>query len=168
MLAVFAGVQLIREAVRSRELARSADARISAQAFLLWRQLRSWLGVEPPLAGGFAEWLDSTGVDEIKSSFDVAEQRIVELLSSAGSASRGVAVNLRKSFVAFFAGTNRVNEYKSARPKSVPDMARRYALESDAEKHLTACLKALEAGPVGVDLLQGHLALQKQPTDDNQ
>src|SRR5437867_12758162 len=111
VLAGFAAVQIWREGSRTAERARTADARISTNAFLLRRQLRSWLGIEPPRDRGLEEWLrDARTLQTFGTELDIAERRIVESLATAGDASPAVAVRLREAFVLFLAGTNRLNE----------------------------------------------------------
>jgi hypothetical protein len=111
-VAWFAGVQLWRERRASRDRQRAAETRLAALAFLLRRQLRSWLGIDPPLRSGFETWLrNSQNNGTLARQLDEATSVVQELLELAGDVVEEKSLQLQALYVTYLAGTNRLNEY---------------------------------------------------------
>ena len=161
-VAGFALVQLRKEFNRDEERRRTAEARISTSAFLLRRQLRSWLGIHPPRDEALDAWLKMARENgSLKDELDIAERRFAELTELAAEASREIANNVRRAYVLFLAGTNRINEFVSTPEPRDGEFFDWQRLKTDAEKDFKECLKTLEAAPISTDLLSADFDLEK-------
>src|SRR5712692_1351237 len=99
-------IALVLQGLDKRSRRRAIDARISAEAYALRRQLRSWI-VGPPLTAlvGAIGWATRT-----QAHFDRAEARFAELVRNIPEASADVAEAVRRAYVLFYTATQRVNE----------------------------------------------------------
>jgi hypothetical protein len=110
VLAFFAGVQLYAEHQRRKSTRDAAGTRASAIAFLLRRQLRSWLGREPHLGRGIGDWLPGAVLKQtLRGHLDTAEQRMTALASLSHDLPRSAAEAVQGGFVHFLAGAGAVN-----------------------------------------------------------
>lgn len=165
VLAIFAGVQVLRELGADSRQRRLAENRIHAVAYLVRRQLRSWLGIEPELTEGLRVWLrQALESGNFKEDLDVAERRILELEELAPEAPR-LSAHLDAAFVRFPDATTRINTYISTRePASISPAAEEHArLLWDATADIRECLQALESGPVRMSLIEAsdHVRAQR-------
>jgi hypothetical protein len=168
VLAFFAGLQLWRERRRTQERQKSADARINGIAYLLRRQLRSWLGIEPANADGLEGWVaDSITAKALTKHLDTAEERATALVTLAPEASVAIANELHEAFVLFLAATNRINQRASTPRPSGAEELDWIQLIPDAAKDLRECLEALESGPVAVEMLNAETILRRTREAEN-
>lgn len=105
-LALFAGVQLRRESNRDKERRRAAEARISATAYALRRELRAMRAHEDLKNGQMQAWGKAA-----TRGLDVTERRLHELMALAADASAAIAQALREAYVTYYAAATRVNYF---------------------------------------------------------
>lgn len=161
-VAGFAIVQLRRERQRERQQRVTIESRTSTVAFLLRRQLRSWLGMTPERDDGLETWLrEAQNAQTFKKQLDTAEARLVELAQLAAEASPQVATRIRQAYVLFLAGTGRLNEYAATPRPAGAGLLDWTRLRTDAEKDLQGCLAALENGPINAELLHAEVTLDE-------
>lgn len=167
VLALFAAVQIGRERRADKRRRRAVEAQVSGTAFLLRRQLRSWLGIEPHRERGMWDWLEQARQnDSFGAELDKAESRMEELARLAPEVGGRISAQVSGAYVLFLAATNRLNIHDSTpRPQGggIFDWAQ---LINDAIKDTGECLAALEDGPISKDLLDTHAELQERRERD--
>ena len=162
-LTFFAGVELWRERQQASREDRAAEAKASAIAFLLRRQLLSWLSPGDANRDDLETWLRASARSgALHQHFDVAESRFQELLAALAEGASPSAKHARKAFVLFLAGTGRLNRYTSTPRPNGPDLLDWIQLLTDAQKDLKACIDELVAGPVGAAFLNEAGILERQ------
>jgi hypothetical protein len=105
-LSWFAGVQLFREKKRDEERRRAADARISAVAYALRRELRAMRAHEDLKDRRMETWGRAA-----TRGLNITERRLHQLMALAADASATIAQALREAYVAYYAAANRVNYF---------------------------------------------------------
>lgn len=99
---------------RREQRRRAYDAKVSAHAYALRRQLREWvrdpLPEEPRLLRGRAHNLTS------EESLDPAEERALEIVTAAAEASPGTAEAARRQYVLFYRAALILNRASAAGP----------------------------------------------------
>lgn len=174
VVAYFAYLQIERERLRDardecrgHERRRAADARVSALAFMLRRQLRSWVGIEPERQKGLEEWQrEARSGDSFALELDRAETRVMEILAVADEASEYVAGSVREAAIYFLAGTNRLNQFVGTpQPTSrkIPDWLQ---LCKDAERELHQAIHILQAKVIQPDILKVEKSIQSTRMTD--
>lgn len=168
-VAVFAGVQLLREWRREGERRAAANARISAHAFVLRRQLQEWFGDEPASGDGLEDWIRKSQNDgTLERHLRLAEHRMVGLLRTSADASPAISANLREAMVLLFAGTKRLRTYvRGNRPSDGDAFFDWLRKRSDAVADLRECIKLLEAAPIELALLKAEGILGRRRTDED-
>jgi hypothetical protein len=138
VLAGFAFVEIRRYGADQKSRERAADAKVSAEAFALRRQLRSWLASENRKE--FFTW-----AQEVTPHMDRAEVRLNNMAGEAANGSANVQEMLREATARFYRGTNTLNE-------TLNDLAtrpRKEVLEDlkwewpPADKDIQACVDLL-------------------------
>src|SRR5438552_12336606 len=104
-LAWFGSVQISEGRRQQTERRAAVDARISAQAYALRRQLRSWYQEHHPHEKqSFLGWAAT-----IQRHFDRAEDRLQELVAQIPEASPSVSRAVRQAYVEFYDATEIIN-----------------------------------------------------------
>ena len=169
-LAGFAGIQLLRERHRDKELRRNAQVRISAVAFLANRQLRSWLGSGSGSVDAFEDWFrPKNDAGTLSGHLDIAEARFIDLLSLAAAAEPEVLSVVRSAAVYFFTGAGRLNTYlDTPRPDDPLAIKDWIQLRDDAWRDLCECVLLLEDEKMGANvLLNEKRALDAKRAEEN-
>lgn len=134
---VVAGVTVLVEMLRHR---RRAEARMSASAFLLRRQLESWLTDHD-----WPEGNDDTKREELAAvlikHFGPSEVRATSLLEESGDARKHKARQAKYSAALFFEATGRVNVFAHEAEK--PE--HRKAIETSPDPHFVILSVATRA-----------------------
>ncbi len=168
VLAVFAAVQIFREIAAGKRRRRAVESLVSGTAFLLRRQLRSWLGIEPHREQGIPVWREIAQRHEsFKAEQDIAESRIEELARLAPEVGGHISERLTAAYVLFLDATNRLNEHSTTPEPPGGEVFDRLQLMGDAEKDLRECLAALEDGPISKSLLDAHTELRERLEREN-
>ena len=159
-LAWFGAVQLWRERQQKQVRREAAETQISTTAYLLRRQLLSWLVVNR-----LSAWLlDKSNRDNLNRGFNEAEARLMELVRLSGDASSDVADRLHKAFMLFGEATGRLNVYMAAAQTGSHDTERTHGqLVLDAVRDLWECLGKLEAGPIREEWFEFERQLELRP-----
>jgi hypothetical protein len=144
-VAFFAFVELLARRDQRRERQRTADARLGATAFLVRRQLRSWLGKESGSPDDLEGWAhQAQSMSNYTQHVDRAETRFIEMLSLAPDASPSVASATRTAAAQFFNGTEKLNEFlATSRPTGI-DVADWVELRNMAWEDLRDCVNTLD------------------------
>jgi hypothetical protein len=158
------------EGQRALERRRAVDARISATAYAVRRQIRSWLDEAPDEVSGVVTMVDgwndlvkefgAQGLGEVPGithgmlemgrswamsrsgvQFDRAEARMLELAAAAPEASDDVAAVVRRGLVAFYNATELMNRLTTGLG---PDSPTRAQSLTTAVHELEACEKYLD------------------------
>lgn len=109
---------LRRERKRDRERRQAADARVSAIAYALRRQLQSWWP-EGTWPSPDTDQKVMRKAESLVPHFDVAEERIEDLLALAPNASPEVSKSIREAAVRFYRGTRFINEAADAEGQKI-------------------------------------------------
>jgi hypothetical protein len=155
-LVVFAGVEILIERKRDRQREREkrdevaertavADALVSAQAYAMRRQLRSWLDEGEPPAQRYNAW-----AERVKKHFDSAEARMLGLMEHRPHASPAVSRALADAFVLFLQATNRINQSTTAGDSSIVNRDMKEKVEP-AHHELVECVRVID-GAIAPDL----------------
>jgi hypothetical protein len=163
VVAYYAVEQALRERTRQREQTRRGETRVSTLAYLLRRQLLAWLGPTLDSRAGFEAWIrTSQDSGTLAQHLDRAEATVMQLYEAAGEASGPVADGVRRVFVLFFAGAERLNEYSGkARPHQPREIPHWAQAQKDAEVELRSCLGEL-GKLIGAPLLQEERVVRRQ------
>ncbi len=160
VLAGFAALQIFRDSSARKQRRRAVVSQINGTAFLLRRQLRSWLGIEPHREKGVSEWVDlAPKVEGSKAELDTAESRMEEIARLAPEVGGRISERVSAAYVLFLAATNRLATTPEPPGGEVFDWLQ---LTEDGEKDLRECLAALEDGPISQSLLDAHTELQER------
>ncbi len=145
-LAFFGGVQVWREHRHKQERRLSAQARISALAFLSRRQIRTWLGSGGGSVEEFEEWVRAAQNDDtLPQHLAKAEARFVDLLELAADLNAPAAASVRSSAVYFFAGVGRLTNYVTRNnPGATLELSDFIKLRNDAWNDLRDCIRLLD------------------------
>lgn len=162
-LALFAAVQIRREINAGKQRRRAVESQISGTAFLLRRQLRSWLEIEPHRDRSVTEWLDQVRQNQsFQAELDTAESRMEELARLAPEVGGRISEQVSTAYVFFLAATNRLNIREATRESTGVEVFDWLQLITDAAKDLRECLSALEGGPISQSLLDADAALRER------
>ena len=146
--AIFGAIQIGREWWHERLRKRAAADRIEAIAYQLRRQLQSWIGRQPDDLNrprDFEGWIrNSQNHRALGQHLDRAEQRLDALMALRPDASAPARRALERVYVAFLAGSSRLNEYAAGRPDDMGDQWRWIRLRQDAESDFGDCIHELE------------------------
>jgi hypothetical protein len=152
-VAGFAIAQFFRERAAAAARRTAATSRGSTTAFLLRRQLLSWIG-ESDDPRSFDDWIArAKSGNALGRHLDSAEARAIDLANLAAECSARVATKLQMAFALFAAGTRRLNDYATTERPTGDGELDWIQLKTDAEKDLRACVEALETGPINLELL---------------
>jgi hypothetical protein len=166
-VAGFAWIQLQRERARDRERIRVADERIGATAFLLRRELLSWLGDEPESDPDHTlrAWLaDQSNAKLLEARFALAERYATELLSAATEASARQAEAARRIATHVVNTVDWLRSHHAAGPAANAGLSRSW----DIISWFTAGRDALKSAIVLVDtkVVGSSLAQSQRELDD--
>jgi hypothetical protein len=140
-VAVFALVALAREVWLARQKRKAVDAQITAVAYALQRQLKSWLVDPVSVDIAWANGLTNRQAGQ-KSHFDIAEERLDLLMRDAPFASREPRQAVYSAFLLFNAATKRISETLADFGKTnIPNYAE---LRGPIVEQLSACIEALD------------------------
>lgn len=112
VVAAFAVIQVCKLFLDDRAHRSRADAKLSAQAYALRRQMRGWLADGLTLdADMIIRALRVTQIPDRVTTSEVrrAEDRILEMVATAPEASSVVASAIRTAYVLFYKATTRIN-----------------------------------------------------------
>jgi hypothetical protein len=166
VVAVFAAIQLVKEWRRDRGVRRGADAKISAIAYPLRRQLRQWLG-SGSAEDGLETWLRAAqNAHSLAPELDAAEARITEIVRLAAEASRSVANSVRKAYVRFYLATAALNEYASTPRPDGNEFFDWLRLRTDAVRELGEAVAELEGGAIDKSLLADERHILQKRIDE--
>lgn len=114
-----------------------ADALVSAAAYAMRRQLRSWLDGEDP-SRRYNAWAES-----VRKHFDSAEGRMVHLMEHRPYTSPAVSRALAQAFVLFLRATNRINQATTAGDSDLVNRDMRDKVQP-AHHELIECVRVIE------------------------
>lgn len=162
VLAAFAGIQLYREHLREKERQRTANARASADAYLLRRILLPWLGPQPrPSHPDEAGWThhDLNDPDDEESietrvrarlpeRASEIEGRILDLLSLAGETSPKCGAKIRDASVHLLDGIRRFEKFLASERPGDDEFFSWLQGRTNAIRDLRDGVAALEGGVI--------------------
>ena len=158
----FHGLRVERDALKDER--RVVEAKISDVAFSLRRQIRSWLGIDPPRDDGVSELV---GLAEhfsnlSKDDLDSAESRLNEIEGLSAEVGGHIQEQVLKASLLFLAATNKLNTHLTTPRPAGGAVLGWIGLIQDAEKDLKECLVALETGPISESRLREEVELQER------
>jgi hypothetical protein len=143
-VAVLAFVEIRRAGAESRSRALATQARVSALAYALRRQVASWLGrttFDPSFLG--YGLLDRQGwMRSVQAHFDTAEGRLTDLVERSADAAPKVRTAITLAFAEFYRAAHIINEHlRLPRPEAAyTDAKCSYDLLSACAAHLKEAL----------------------------
>lgn len=160
----FVAIKEIRDKKAQRKEAReAADADVSGRAFMLRRDLLTWLGEDATHEARrdhLDAWLrQDTGPTRLDGVFKAAEDASTQLLAASLHASKAVAEAVRLAHIRLVAGIGRVKKFSR---ESRPHGWLWIHLQRSAVTDLTECVALLEAEVIDGQLLADAKALEKQ------
>jgi len=161
-LAVIAVIQVRRELQAPRLAEDATDARIGPIAFLLRRQLRSWIGTDNM---DLFRWIDrSTQAGTLRQHLDRAESRAEDLAALASGASPSVRQGVSDAFV-FLCSAAEAITHVGAKHR---DMSIADTLELlDAKRDVESGIAALERAPIPMYLQNSQMILEREHQQEN-
>ena len=150
VLTVFAGLQIISERAKRRSEERTADARLSAQAFQV-RQVLAALILESQKTGWYLGWVEQT-----LASAPQIRRRLERALAVASHATPVVATRVQRAYVLYERALTRLEPVRASWAGFPPEaqsftMAEQGQL-SDAREDLRGCCNELE-GALSAEIL---------------
>lgn len=148
VVAIFGTVQVVLEILRRLRERRAARKRASTLAFLLRRQLQSWLGVNPPNGSGVAGWvIDSRTNGTLNEHLDIAEARTTDLADLSHLLPNLASQDAQGVLVLFLGATTAINLIASdtvTSPQQWQPSDPSYAWRDAAQRNLAICVEWLE------------------------
>lgn len=160
LLAVIAGVDLWRGLAERSRHKRSLTARRTAEAFMLRRQVLSWLGQEPFLKQGLVGWVRLTRHHKtFARHMEEAERRMQELLELTAELGAGQA-EVGKAHQEFLHATNLLTYFDAVDPSDHrrPVWERSFA---EAEENLRSVVDALEGRLIPTSTLRAAASVKR-------
>lgn len=152
-VALFAIVQVVKSFVDDRTRRRANDAKLSAGAYALRRQLEEWT---EPLPTEDASWAGRAFA--IQHGVRRAEKRAARLVSIAAGCSQSVADAAREAYVLFYQGMSEINGLLTVHEEYVDVSDREF---EQRFKIVRRCCDRL-TGAIGTDLEAVHKRLARQ------
>jgi hypothetical protein len=186
-VAWFAWVELRRQKRESETRQAGIDARASAEAFLLRRELLRILGREGTrnLTEGGKVWTtheldENTGADGVemrlreisgaghpKGALEPTLDRVRNLLALAANASPTVGRNIRDASVHLLEGARRLEEYLTTVQPDGAEFMDWIQLRTDGIQDLRAGTAILEAGVIEAELLNAEMISRQTRAEQN-
>lgn len=152
-LVAVAWMQVVRDKDQEQSRLRSVDARASAVAYRLRRDLGAWLG-DRKTRDALEAWLrKAMNGPGLETEIMEAEQSMMELAQLAPEASEPVAGAVRRALTLFFLGTDALREYaRTSHPDGAGDFFAWTELLDSADRELREVRDLLENGVINHEL----------------